>query len=268
MIAKQKAFTQKEVHAMDGNEDSGMQPEAQHGERVIVIPGQLVSEERKKAGDHVFVREGKMYSDALGILYDAPDVVFVVPLSGKYLPRSGDLIIGIIRGEKFALYEVEINSLYSSILLKRDLPENYRLGAVISAKIGRVNEMNEADVEFPRMFFGGEVIQVSPVKVPRIIGKNGSMLAVLKEGTGTNFMIGRNGYVWMKDGNIPLAIKAIEKIEREAHAHNLTHAMEEFLQAHALESGNPPKAHAKELHGKDQPKETGHKKMTLMKGSE
>ena len=221
-----------------------------------------------------------MYSDALGILYDAPDVVFVVPLSGKYLPRSGDVIIGIIRGEKFALYEVEINSLYSSILLKRDLPENYRLGDVISAKIGRVNEMNEADVEFPRMFFGGEVIQVSPVKVPRIIGKNGSMLAVLKEGTGTNFMIGRNGYVWMKGGNIPLAITAIEKIEREAHAHNLTHSLEEFLQAHAHEKqGIAPKdlakevhgkeLYAKELHAKDSPaKETAHKKTMLMKGSE
>jgi exosome complex component RRP4 len=97
--------------------------------------------------------------------------------------------------------------------------------------------LNEVDLARPRIFFGGEIISVSPVKVPRIIGKNGSMLEVLKKGTGSNVMVGRNGRIWVKGGNIPLLVKAIEKIETEAHLNNLTNRVGEFLDAERKKNG-------------------------------
>ena len=73
------------------------------------------------------------------------------------------------------------------------------------------------------------MIEVSPAKVPRIIGKNGSMLKVLMDGSGSNLIVGRNGWVWAKGGNVQLFIEAVELIERESHLSNLTNRVAAFL---------------------------------------
>ena len=198
-------------------------------EKRIVVPGELLTEERKRTGDHVFIDEGKVYSDSLGLMQQDEESVRVIPLNGKYMPQTGDLIVGIISGEQFAGYHVDINSFYESFLRKEGIRKPLSSGTVISAKISHVDEVNEADLENVRVFYGGEVLDVSPVKVPRIIGKKGSMLQVLRDGTGASVMAGRNGRVWIKDGNIALLKRAIQKIEDEAHMSNLTVRIQEFL---------------------------------------
>ena len=102
--------------------------------------------------------------------------------------------------------------------------------SVVSVKVARVNEINEVELMGPRVFFGGEVFEVTPVKVPRVIGKDGSMLNVLKAGTGSTIMVGRNGRIWAKGGNIALLKEAVAKIDREAHLENLTNRITEFLE--------------------------------------
>jgi exosome complex component RRP4 len=153
----------------------------------------------------------------------------VVPLEGIYIPHYGDLIVGLVSGEKHAGYTVNVNSIYESFISKRDFRERLKEGSVVSAKISSVSETNEADLENIRVFYGGEIIKVSPVKVPRIIGKNSSMLDVIKNGTKTNLMVGRNGLVWMNGGDKQLAVKAIRLIEKEAHLGNLTARVTDFL---------------------------------------
>lgn len=197
--------------------------------RKIVVPGEVVTEAQKKLGSHVFLKEGKIVSDSLGFVSESDDFVSVVPLEGVYVPHYGDLIVGLVSGEKHAGYTVDINSIYESFISKRDFRERLKEGNVVSAKVSTVNDVNEADLENVRVFYGGEVIKVSPVKVPRIIGKNSSMLDVIKNGTKTNLMVGRNGYVWMNGGDKQLAVKAIRLIEREAHLGNLTARVTDFL---------------------------------------
>ena len=196
----------------------------------IVVPGELVTEERKKLGSHVFVREGRIYSECMGLVNDESDFASVVPLEGKYMPQVGDVVIGIICGEKFSVYEVDINSFYSAMIMKRELREVLKPGTVISAKIIKVNELNEVELVQPRMFFGGDIISISAVKIPRVIGREGSMLNTLKDGTGTNLIVGKNGRIWVKGGNTDLLKKAISKISREAHLDNLTNSITEFLE--------------------------------------
>ncbi|MCR4368774.1 MAG: RNA-binding protein, partial [archaeon] len=157
----------------------------------IVIPGELVTEERKKLGGHVFVREGKIYSDSIGLVNDESDYASVVPLEGAYIPQVGDLVIGVVSEEKFSVYTVDINTFYPSVILKKELREIIKPGSVVSAKIVKVSELNEVDLQGPRLFFGGEVIEISPVKIPRVIGRDGSMLNILKDGTGSSIIVGR-----------------------------------------------------------------------------
>ena len=202
---------------------------AEHKVKKIVIPGDLIAEGRKKLGQHVFIENGKIFSDALGISYPNSETAYVVPLSGIYLPQRDDLIVGIVEKETVKGYMVNINSIYSCYLSADKCRDRLEKGSIVSAKIDSVNEMNEADLFDVRVFYGGTIIRVVPAKVPRMIGKNGSMLAVLKEGTGCSILVGRNGWVWSKDGDSQKLAEAIDLIESEAHLNNLTVKVEAFL---------------------------------------
>jgi exosome complex component RRP4 len=211
----------------------------------IVVPGEVLSEERKKLGSNVFIKNGKIISNALGLLNEGEEFISVVPLEGNYVPKEGDLIVGVISSEKHAGYTVSINSIYESFIPKRDIRDNLKAGTVISAKVMRVNEINEADLGNVRVFYGGELLKVGPVKVPRIIGKNSSMLTAIKDGTKTNLMVGRNGFIWANGGQLDLAVEAIRKIEKEAHLSNLTQKVTLFLAE--TNKGKPAKEKKEEV---------------------
>lgn len=201
----------------------------EHKRKKIVVPGELITEDRKKLGQHVFIENGKVYSDTLGITYPDSSVAYVVPLSGRYIPKRDDLIVGIVCQETVKGYMVEINSIYKSYISEDKVRDRLQKGSVISAKVESVDEINEADLFDVRIFYGGNVISVNPAKVPRIIGKSGSMLSVLQNGTGCTLLVGRNGWLWIKGGDQKKLTDAIRLIESEAHLDNLTVKVEEFL---------------------------------------
>ncbi len=203
--------------------------EVEHKQKKVVVPGDLVTEGRKKLGQNVFTENGKVYSEALGIAYPNSDLASVVAFSGRYIPKRGDLLVGIVTRQTVRGYLADINSIYNSYFADDEVRERLERGSVISAKVSEVNEVNEASLFDIRVFYGGEIISVSPAKVPRIVGKNGSMLSVLKEGTGCNLLVGRNGWVWVKDGDAKKLVAAIRLIEAESHLDNLTVKVEEFL---------------------------------------
>jgi exosome complex component RRP4 len=196
----------------------------------IVLPGEMVTAERKRLGEHVFDQNGKIFSDVLGIASVDNVVASVVPLRGRYLPRMNDLIVGIVAQEVHSGYLVDINSFYLAFVYQKELRDPLQVGSIVSAKVMNVSETNDVELGFVRVFYGGEIMQVSPVKVPRMIGKNGSMLEVLKNGTQANVMIGRNGLVWSKGGNVDLLRLALHKIEEEAHFEHLTESVKVFLE--------------------------------------
>ena len=78
----------------------------------------------------------------------------------------------------------------------------------------------------------GRVIEVQPTRVPRIIGKQGSMISMIKESTGCNIIVGQNGIIWISGPDSKkerIAENAIRKIEAEAHSSGLTDKMNNFL---------------------------------------
>jgi len=214
----------------------------------IVVPGEVVTEQRKRLGHNVYLHDGRIHSDVLGFVNESDDVASVVPLEGAYAPVEGDLVIGIVTAERFAGYSVDINSFYPSFLNRKDLRDSLKGGNVVSAKVDRVNELNEADLAQSRVFYGGEVIEVSPVKIPRVIGRNGSMLDVLKQGTGCSILVGRNGWIWVKGGDIALLKRALDKISKEAHMENLTNGVTDFLKKEG-KSGSAGPAKAEQAKG-------------------
>lgn len=200
----------------------------------IVIPGELVSQERKRLGSNVYVANGKIYSKVLGISEDSEERASVVPLEGKYFPQQDDVVIGVVTRAIFAGYNININSFVESFIPKSAIREDLKVGDLISAKVEYVNELREADLGFPRRMFGGEVIEVTAVRTPRLIGKSGSMLDLLKQGTGCDIIIGKNGRVWARNGNLELLKKVVLFINNNSYKSNLTNTVEEFFRAEGI----------------------------------
>jgi exosome complex component RRP4 len=79
----------------------------------------------------------------------------------------------------------------------------------------------------------GHIIEIVPAKIPRLIGKKGSMVGMLKAETGCQILIGQNGRV-LVSGRRPedeeLAILAIRKIEAEAHTRGLTNRVKGLIE--------------------------------------
>jgi exosome complex component RRP4 len=77
---------------------------------------------------------------------------------------------------------------------------------------------------------GGSLLKFSPVKIPRLIGKKNSMVTMIKDATGCDIFIGRNGFVWLSDkGDVSLAKRAVQKVDAEAHIPGLTDRVAAFL---------------------------------------
>ena len=84
-----------------------------------------------------------------------------------------------------------------------------------------------------RKLHGGRIFYVNTNKVPRIIGKKGSMISMVKQYTDTKMIVGQNGVIWLQ-GEDPkmelLAVETIKKIEDESHISGLTDKIKVFLE--------------------------------------
>jgi exosome complex component RRP4 len=78
----------------------------------------------------------------------------------------------------------------------------------------------------------GELLKISATRVPRLIGKRGSMIQTIEQASSTRVTIGQNGIIVVsgkdKEG-INLAINAIHIVEVEAHTSNLTQRIKQLL---------------------------------------
>ncbi len=213
-------------------------PKEKKETRELVLPSQLIGDAKKlKPGTGTFVEDGKIYAERLGILNVKDGVVTITPLRGKYEPKAGDVVVGIVIEVGAAVWMVDINSIYPAFLHINEVPwfveigntsKFLNYGDVILAKIKSAGDPDKVQITLKdrglHKINGGTLIETEPTKVPRIIGKNASMITALKRYTNCRIFVGRNGRIWV-DGN-PDAIQKIERairlIEREAHTYGLT----------------------------------------------
>jgi exosome complex component RRP4 len=85
--------------------------------REIVLPGDMLDERKgRKLGNGVYEEDDKVFSKFLGVPRVNEIELSVIPLSGTYLPRFGDRIIGVIESVEVSGWFVDINSPYSAFL--------------------------------------------------------------------------------------------------------------------------------------------------------
>jgi len=197
--------------------------------RQLVVPGDVITEEHVKLGPGVYVRGGKVVAGVLGFADVVNGTARVIPLEGKYLPRVGDSVIGIVVDVKIPGYDVDVNSPYTAFLPKDAVEGDADYGDVVVGTIKYVDEVRNALLANARVLKGGELINIPPSRVPRVIGKNASMINLLKSKTGAAILVGANGRIWIHGGHAGIAKEAIFKIDQEAHTSGLTDRTTKFL---------------------------------------
>ncbi len=212
----------------------------------IVAPGEALADGMDYLPGAFTYRQGKkILAKRLGLVNVEGRAIKLIPLSGRYLPKVGDTIIVEVFDITMSGWLVRTNSAYHAMLSTKDISRFVRrdedltnyfdIGDCLRVKIVKVTSQNLVDVSMKEpgltKLSGGKIIKVNPHKVPRIIGKQGSMVSLIKDKTNCLISVGQNGVVWIKgkpDEEL-LAINAVKKIEAEAHLEGLTEKMTQFL---------------------------------------
>lgn len=216
-------------------------------EKQFVIPGDVLARGLDfLPGTGCYRVNHEIKAKLMGLVRLKDRFVGVIPLAGVYIPKSGDGIIGIIEDTQSTIWIVDINSPYDAILQlgeavgefvdlsKTDISVYYEIGDVIYAKVLNVSKSKNVSLTMndyrAKKLIGGRIITITPSKVPRLIGKEGSMIELIKNSTKCQIVVGQNGVVWLKGEKEGLAAKAILTIESESHIEGLTDRITELLE--------------------------------------
>ncbi|MCW8966143.1 MAG: exosome complex RNA-binding protein Rrp4 [Candidatus Pacearchaeota archaeon] len=207
-------------------------------QRQIVIPG----EEIAKGNDYLPGENTEKRGDAIvalryGLSEESNKLVRVIPLSGVYHPRRGNSVIGKVIMVTFNGWVIDIGASDNAFLSLMEVPrfvnkdnleEVLEIGDMLNAKIWAINKRG-IDLSIKQRGFGkieeGIITRINPNKVPRLIGKEGSMINIIKENTGCNITVGQNGIIWIKADKVEdelFARRAIEFIESKSYISGLT----------------------------------------------
>ncbi|MGQ0797537.1 MAG: exosome complex RNA-binding protein Rrp4 [Methanobacteriota archaeon] len=220
---------------MDGNRDPSRQ---------VVIPGDVVGGRGLKPGAGTFSEGGRIFASQLGVVSERDGRVEVIPLSGRYIPQRGDAVVGEVVDIGPSHWLVDINSPYPAPLHATESPWEVEFGdtarylnvgeAVLCHVLG-VDEIKRVQLTMrepeARKIQGGQLLEISPAKVPRVIGRQGSMITLIKDATHCRIYVGQNGRIWLDgpDEDIALAVRAIHLVEERAQATGLTETVKAFL---------------------------------------
>lgn len=217
--------------------------------RELVVPGQLIAEGGYRVREGTF-RDGKLiYSSVVGLADLRGQEIRVIPLQGRYMPRRGDAVIGVVVDSHYSGWILDLNSPYagnlfvSDLLLRKvdlareDIGQYLNVGDVVVAEVKNVDERMRVQLAAsgPGMgkVKGEKLVETPPMKIPRVVGRKGSMLNILQSVGECRLRVGQNGriMIWGKDQRMVNAVvEALLMIEREAHTSGLTDRVRQMLE--------------------------------------
>jgi exosome complex component RRP4 len=216
--------------------------------RQLVTPGDLIAEGDYIAGENTYTEDKKIYASRIGIVEYEDKKVNVVALRAFYIPRVGDIVIGTVVEVGFNGWTVDINAPYQAILRASDvlsrpfkpqqdeLSQFLDIGDLIVAKITAYDRAHDPQLTVGEPGLGkitrGQIIRITPTKIPRVIGRKGSMISMIKKETNCQIILGLNGIILITGKSLEdeeLAIMAIHKIEEESHTSGLTDRITQML---------------------------------------
>ena len=215
-----------QAHASEENSASEPKSERKETKRKVVIPGEIIvsgedflpGEGSRREGDNIL-------ASRFGLAEEVGRVVRVISIFGAFIPRRSNVVIGRVTDITHRGWVVDIDFASSGFLPidetprfinKNEMDQFLDIGDVIAAKVWSVSKRG-IDLAMKGRGLGklenGTIFRVIPSRVPRVIGREGSMVNLIKEKTNCQITIGQNGWIWIKGDSIDDQIKARNAIE-------------------------------------------------------
>jgi len=215
-------------------------------DRKVVIPGEVMFQgEDYLPGEGTEKRGEEIVAIRYGLAEENKKLVKVIPLSGVYQPRRGNVVIGKVENVTFNGWVIDINTADGAFLSlmevpryvnKDDLEEVFMIGDMVIAKINSINKRG-IDLTVKLKGLGrldrGIIININPNRVPRVIGKEGSMISLIKDETKCRITVGQNGLIWINGDKVDdelFAKKAILHVAEKSFMSGLTEEMKEWFE--------------------------------------
>jgi len=222
----------------------------ENAKRKYVIPGDVITTAPFRPEQNVILDGKRIIATVVGTSEIYDDSVRVIPLAGKYSPKINDLVIGKVVSHSSLSWELDINSCYVGFLPAQDvfgrdfsahadeLTSKLKKGDLVVARIANSDRSRDplltvSDKELGKIE-SGELVKISPSKVPRLIGKRGTMIQTIETATDAIITIGQNGWIVVSCENrngLLKAIKAIQMVDEQAHIANLTEKVKLMLES-------------------------------------
>ena len=219
-------------------------------ERQIIVPGETIVAGNEFLPGEGAYRDGKdVVAGRYGIVNVSDKHVRVIPISGAYYPRRGNTIIATVVDITFNGWLLDFGGAQNAFLPVSEVPRYVNrnelrdyldFGESVVVKVWDVKSRG-VDASMKMRGFGkiegGMILSVNPNKVPRIIGKEGSMVRLIKGATGCEITVGQNGKVWISGDSTEKEIKTKEIIEfivENATTNGLTERVEKFIKESGL----------------------------------
>jgi len=139
------------------------------------------------------------------------------------------------------------NAFGSGCIWKRFIPyqsemeERLSKGDIIFAKIANSDRQREPLISIADQSLGkidsGELVKISPAKIPRLIGKHGSMIQTIEGSTNATITVGQNGLIVVscdETNGLLKALTAIRMVDEQAHLVNLTDKVKKMLESNGV----------------------------------
>src|SRR5580700_2787117 len=230
-------------HGHRGRGPEGVPPRTD-GERTLVLPGEEIDVHGLQPGPGTYRVDGRTYASVLGLLSRRPPVVRVIPLSGRYIPKPQDVVVGTVTDVQTTFWLLDIGAPRWAPLHMTGTPwkidvgecgQYLHVGDTVVVAIESIDPTGRIGVTMLGddlgKVDGGTVITMSPAKVPRVIGRSGSMIQMLTNETGCRIAVGQNGRIWV-DGTPEGMVRvreALRLIEEEGQRSGLTERVAGFL---------------------------------------
>lgn len=212
----------------------------------LVTPGEAIgASSGVRAGTGTLKQGNEIISTKLGWAKENNGVVFVDPIYSAYLPRSGDLVIGIVESVRNNLWFAEVNGPFNGLLPMSLAPwkvefgaarEHMDIGDVMLARVQEVDEAHNIVITMKgvglRKLKEGTVLDL-PVNLVKLVrSDNDSILNSLKEVSDCRIIVADNGRMWV-DGspeNISMVRDAIDLLRSSGHMSNVTDVISQFVE--------------------------------------
>ena len=237
-----------------GREDASSLPSR---DRELVLPGQEIPERNLRPGPGTYRVNGRIYASVLGLLQRRPPVVRVVPLSGRYIPKAQDVVVGTVTDVQGTFWLLDIGAPRWAPLHMTGTPwkidfgetgQYLKVGDSVVVGVESIENTGRIGVtmngEGLGKLEGGTIVTISPAKVPRVIGRGGSMIGTITKMTGTQIAVGQNGRIWIDgpDEGVQRAQECLRMIDEEGQKAGLTQRVQQYLESTGptVERAPPP----------------------------